>query len=140
MTFEEKVKLRETTFREQIQIVHKVEQQLSCHWVIQRLQFEEWCGVRVNPLMADDPIHEEYPISGVATYATSGEATDAMVALQEKFPDVLMRVEPVEKDIRATHLWPRVYDEKRFFGIAPTWGQLLQRFGSVASLLQLALR
>ena len=135
MNSQEKQKLRETTFQEQIQTLLTVERNLAGRWVIQRFQFDDWLGVRVNPLMTDDPIHEEPPISGTATFATSGEAVEAMIALHEKFPDVQMRVSPVENDIRATGLSPRKYDEKSKYGEYPTWGELLQKFPELADKL-----
>ena len=131
MDFAERQKLRGTTFREQIQIVLRVERQLRGRWVIQRFQFERWLGVRINPLMADNPVHEEYPITGIATYETSGEAVEAMVRLHQKYPALRMRVRPVEKDIAATYLWPRTYNAQQRFGQYPTWGQLRRQFSDV---------
>ena len=129
MNSKEKRKLRETTFQEQIQTVLAVERQLAGRWVIQRFQSycDEWRGIRVTAIITDDPVHEEPPISGTATYATSSEAVDAMEELHNKFPDVPMRVAPAEEDILQAMLWPRKADEKARFGEYPTWEELRRK-------------
>jgi len=135
MNGEERNRLRETSFREQVETIIAVAEQLEGWWVIQRFQFDEWRGIRINPLMTDDPVHEEYPVSGTLTYATSSEAVDATIALNEKFPYVLMRVGPVAEDIRATRLLPRTRSEKLIFGEYPRWGELLKKCGGAENVL-----
>jgi hypothetical protein len=78
----EKNVLRETTFREQILTLLEVERQLENRWVVQKFQFDEWRGINVNAIIADDPISERFPITGTPTYETSGEALAAMQKLQ----------------------------------------------------------
>jgi hypothetical protein len=121
---QEKGKLRETTFLEQIQTVLAVERELEGRWVIQREFYGEWRGIIIRPIIPHDPVSEPFPLTGTATYPTSGEAVDAMERLHERFPEIQMRVSPVEDDIQATRLWPHTGLEKSTYGDYPTWAEL----------------
>jgi hypothetical protein len=129
MNGEEKRKLRETTFADQIEAMFVVEWELEGRWVIQKFAYEEWRGLWVNPIATENPVSEMWsPFNGVPSYATSGEATDAMMELQTIAPDRRMRVVRAEKDIGATLLTPRTAQEQATFGRGPRWGELLRKF------------
>jgi hypothetical protein len=119
--------LRETTFREQIQMILAIEIQLENRWVIQKFEFDKWCGIKINTIIPDDPISEAWPMTGTPTYATSGEALEVMQKLQAQFPDVPMQVSPVEEDILAAHLSPGRPSEQQRYGRYPKCGELLQK-------------
>ena len=96
----------DATFREQVQTLLQVERQLENRWVIQKFQFGEWRGIIVYAIIPDDPISETAPMTGTATYATSGEAMKAMEKLQAQYPDVPMQVAPAWQNILNAQLAP----------------------------------
>jgi hypothetical protein len=126
--------LRETKFHEQIALLLRVTEQLRGCWVVQRNLFDEWRGLFVNPISPEAPLSKGfYPVTG--TYATSGEAVDAMLAMQTKYPNCPpLRVVPVQKDINATQLYPGTYDLKKKYGEYPKWGELLRKFPEIGAV------
>ena len=123
----EKRSLRETTFREQIETVLAVERELEGRWVIQKFAYGEWRALWVNPISPENPVSEMwYPFGSSMSYATSGEAVEAMIKLKTIAPDAPMRVEKAEQDIRATQLAPATGDDRAQYGQFPKWGELLQ--------------
>lgn len=129
MASDERKSVRETSFSEQVQTVLAVERQLAGRWVIQKFAYGEWRALWLNPIMPGNPLSEMWaPFSGVQSYATSGEAVDAMMELQSIGPGRPMRVVPAEEDIKATPLIPRTGREQAFYGRCPRWGELLLKF------------